>query len=121
MSLDDVDYLVEDVVISQLFISCAHLHLMSSKHSTIVLCIIRMFTYATASYRIAGGVAGISTGGAGLDGPAAAPGTGGPEEEEPGEELPEYVDHHPSSFERDKPRSILSLPFYKSYSLLPEL
>jgi hypothetical protein len=44
-----------------------------------------------------------------------------PEEEEPGEELPEYVDHHPSSFERGKPQSILSLSFYKSYSLLPEL
>jgi hypothetical protein len=77
MFLDDVDYLVEDVVISQLLIPCAHLHLMSSKHSTIFICIIRIFTYATASYRIAGGVAGSSTGGVGLDGPAGAPGTGG--------------------------------------------
>jgi hypothetical protein len=32
-----------------------------------------------------------------------------PEEEESGEELPECVDHHPSSFEKGKPRSILSL------------
>jgi hypothetical protein len=44
-----------------------------------------------------------------------------PEEEEVGEELPECVDHHPSSFERGKPRSILSLLFYKSCPLLHEL
>jgi hypothetical protein len=31
------------------------------------------------------------------------------EAEEQGEELPECVDHQPSSFERGKPRSILSL------------
>jgi hypothetical protein len=37
-----------------------------------------------------------------------------PEEEEQGEELPECVDHQPSSFERGKPRSILSLLLYKS-------
>jgi hypothetical protein len=43
------------------------------------------------------------------------------EEEEPSEELPECVDHHPSSFERGKPRSIISLLVYKSYSYLPEL
>jgi hypothetical protein len=36
-----------------------------------------------------------------------------PEEEEQGEELPEYVDHQPSSFERGKPRSILCLLLYK--------
>jgi hypothetical protein len=40
-----------------------------------------------------------------------------PEEEELGEELPECVDHQPSSFERGKPRSILSLLLYKSNSL----
>ena len=39
-----------------------------------------------------------------------------PEEEEQGEDLPECVDHQPSSFERGKPRSILSLLFYKSNS-----
>ena len=39
-----------------------------------------------------------------------------PEEEERGEDLPECVDHHPSSFERGKPRSILSLLLYKSNS-----
>jgi hypothetical protein len=44
-----------------------------------------------------------------------------PEEEEQGEELPECVDHQPSSFERGKPRSILSLLLYKSNSLLHEL
>ena len=32
---------------------------------------------------------------------------GGPE---PGEELQEYPDHRPSTFEKGKPRSILSLP-----------
>ena len=37
-----------------------------------------------------------------------------PEEEEPGEDLPECVDHHPSSFEQGKPQSILSLLLYKS-------
>jgi hypothetical protein len=30
------------------------------------------------------------------------------------EDLPECVDHQPSSFERGKPRSILSLILYKS-------
>ena len=39
-----------------------------------------------------------------------------PEEEEQGEDLPECVDHHPSSFERGKPRSILSHLIYKSNS-----
>jgi uncharacterized membrane protein YgcG len=77
MFLDDVDYLVEDVVISKLPVLCAHLHIISSKHSTVIRCIIRMFAYALASYKIAGGVAGSSTGGAGLDGSAGAQGTGG--------------------------------------------
>jgi hypothetical protein len=40
-----------------------------------------------------------------------------PEEEEPGEVLPECVNHQPSSFERGKPWSILSLLLYKSNSL----
>ena len=39
-----------------------------------------------------------------------------PEEEEPGEDLPECVDHQPSSFERGKPQSIISLLIYKSNS-----
>jgi hypothetical protein len=39
------------------------------------------------------------------------------EEEEQGEDLPEYMDHQPSSFERGKPRSIISLLLYKSNSL----
>ena len=33
-----------------------------------------------------------------------------PEAQEPGEELQEYPDHRPSTFEKGKPRSILSLP-----------
>jgi hypothetical protein len=37
-----------------------------------------------------------------------------PEEEELGEELPKCVNHQPRSFERGKPRSILSLLLYKS-------
>jgi hypothetical protein len=37
-----------------------------------------------------------------------------PEVEEQGEDLPEYVDHQLSSFERGKPRSILSLLLYKN-------
>jgi hypothetical protein len=40
-----------------------------------------------------------------------------PEKEELGEELPECVDHQPSSFERGKPWSILSLLLYESNSL----
>jgi hypothetical protein len=77
MFLDDVDYLVEEIVILKLLIPCAHLHIMSSKHSTTIRCILRMFAYALASYRIAGGVTGSSIGGASLDGSAGAPDTGG--------------------------------------------
>ena len=44
-----------------------------------------------------------------------------PEEEEQGEDLPECVDHQPSSFERGKPRSILSLLLYKSNSFYMSL
>jgi hypothetical protein len=40
-----------------------------------------------------------------------------PKAEEPGEELPECVDHQPSSFERGKPQSILSLLLYKAITL----
>jgi hypothetical protein len=43
------------------------------------------------------------------------------EEEEPEEELPECVDHQPSSFERGKPRSILSLLLYKKQFFIYEL
>ena len=39
-----------------------------------------------------------------------------PEEEEQREDLPECVDHQPSSFKRGKPWSILSLLLYKSNS-----
>jgi hypothetical protein len=38
------------------------------------------------------------------------------EVEEQEEDLPECMDHQPSSFERDKPRSILSLLLYKNNS-----
>jgi hypothetical protein len=47
-----------------------------------------------------------------------------PKEEEQGEDLPECIDHQPSSFERGKPWSILksllysSNSFYMSYILL---
>jgi hypothetical protein len=37
-----------------------------------------------------------------------------PEAEEQGEDLPEYVDHQPSSFEKGKPRSIISLLLYEN-------
>jgi hypothetical protein len=40
-----------------------------------------------------------------------------PEVDEQEEDLLECVDHQPSSFERGKPRSILSLLLYKSNSL----
>jgi hypothetical protein len=39
------------------------------------------------------------------------------EEEEQGEDLPECMEHHPSLFERGKPRSIISLILYKSKPL----
>jgi hypothetical protein len=77
MFLDDVDYPVEEIITFELLIPCAHLHLMSSKHSTTIQCILRMFAYALASYRITGGVAGSGTGGASLDGSAGTPDTGG--------------------------------------------
>jgi hypothetical protein len=35
-----------------------------------------------------------------------------PESEEAAEDLPECVDHQPSSFEKGKPRSIMSLLLY---------
>ena len=41
-----------------------------------------------------------------------------PEAKEPVEELPECVDHQPSSFERGKPRSILSLLLYKAINYI---
>jgi hypothetical protein len=47
-----------------------------------------------------------------------------PKEEEEGEDLPECVDHQPSSFERGKPQSIIKSllysinSFYMSYILL---
>jgi hypothetical protein len=37
-----------------------------------------------------------------------------PEDEEQGENLPECVNHQPCSFEKGKPRSIISLLLYKS-------
>jgi hypothetical protein len=40
-----------------------------------------------------------------------------PEAEEQGEDLPECVDHQPSSFERGKPWSTISLLLYKSNQL----
>jgi hypothetical protein len=39
------------------------------------------------------------------------------EVDEQEEDLPECVDHQPSSFERSKPQSILSLLLYKNNSL----
>jgi hypothetical protein len=40
-----------------------------------------------------------------------------PEKEEQGEDLPECVDHQPSSFERGKPGNILNSLLYSSNSL----
>jgi hypothetical protein len=37
-----------------------------------------------------------------------------PEVDEEEEDVPDYVDHQPSSFEQGKPRSILSLVLYKN-------
>jgi hypothetical protein len=76
-----------------------------------------MFTYAIASYRIAGGVASSNTGRTDRSRSTRSQAQEVLEEEEPGEELSECVDHQPSSFERGKPRSILSLLLYKINSL----
>ena len=38
-----------------------------------------------------------------------------PEAQEPGEELQECPDHRPSTFEKGKPRSILSVPILANY------
>jgi len=35
------------------------------------------------------------------------------------EDLPEFPDHQPTSFLKDKPRSILSLPCFTKYHLSP--
>jgi hypothetical protein len=69
-----------------------------------------MFTYAIASYRIAGGVTSSSTGRAD---PQELQAHEVPKEEEQGEDLLKCVDHQPSSFERGKPRSILNFLLYK--------
>jgi hypothetical protein len=77
MFLDDVDYLVEDVVVTQTVHSmCSSAyHVIKAFHR--IRCTVCMFTYALASYMIAGGGAGSSTGRASLDRSAGAPGTGG--------------------------------------------
>ena len=46
---------------------------------------------------------------------ATAPG----EEEQTPEELPECLDHRPTSFLKGKPQSILSLPCFTKYDLSP--
>jgi hypothetical protein len=77
MFLDDVDYLVEDVVVIHTIrsICSSAYHVIIAFHR--IRCTVYMFTYALALYRIAGGVAGSSTERAGLDRSAGAPGTGG--------------------------------------------
>ena len=40
-------------------------------------------------------------------------------EEQALEDLPEYLDHRPTSFLKDKSRSILSLPCFTKYHLSP--
>jgi hypothetical protein len=62
-----------------------------------------MFTYAIASYKIAGGVSSSSTGRADQERSKEIQAQEVLEEEEQGEDLPECVDHQPSSFERGKP------------------
>jgi hypothetical protein len=77
MFLDDVNYLVEDffviTTISSMFSSAYHV-IIAFHH---IHCTVCMFTYTLASYRIAGGIASSSTGRAGLDRSAGAPGIGG--------------------------------------------
>jgi hypothetical protein len=78
MFLDDVDYLVEKFVFRLYYkFQYAHLHTMpswSSYHR--IWCTVYMFTYAP-SYRIAGGVASSSSGGANRVRSIRSSGTGG--------------------------------------------
>jgi hypothetical protein len=61
MFLDDVDYLVEDVVIHTIRSMCSSAyHILIAFHR--FRCTICMFTYALASYRIVGGAASSSAG-----------------------------------------------------------
>jgi hypothetical protein len=77
MFLDDVDYLVEDVVCNPSY----QFNVLSAYHVIIafhrIYCTVYVVAYAIASYRIAGGVAGSSAGRADLDRSARALGTGG--------------------------------------------
>jgi hypothetical protein len=79
-----------------------------------IRCATCIINYTVASYRIAGGSASSSTRGAGQGRRIGNLAQEVLEVEEQGEDIPECVDHQPSSFERGKPRSILSLLLYKS-------
>jgi hypothetical protein len=79
MLLDDVDYLVKKFVFHLYYkFQCVHLHIMPSWSSYhCIWCMVYMFTYALASYRITGGVASSSSGGANRVRSIRSSGTGG--------------------------------------------
>jgi hypothetical protein len=118
MFLDDVDYLVEDFV-SNLYhqFQCAHLHIMSSWHSTASdapsACLLMQLRHTGSQEESPVAVPKEQT----WTDPQELQAQEVPEEEEQGEELPDCVDHQPSSFERGKPRSILNSLFYSRNSL----
>jgi hypothetical protein len=118
MFLDDVDYLVEEFVFNLYYqFQCAHLHIMSSWHSSasdapsIWLLMQLHHTGSQEESRVAVSEEQTWTDQQELQAQEV------PEKEEQGEELPECVDHQPSTFERGKTRSILSLILYESNSL----
>jgi hypothetical protein len=117
MFLDDVDYLVEDFVFNLYYqIQCAHLHIMSSRHSTASdapsSCLLMQLHHIGSQEESPVAVPKDQT----WTDPQELQAQEVPEEEEQAEELPECVDHQPSSFERGKPRSFLNPLFYSSNS-----
>jgi hypothetical protein len=119
MFLDDVDYLVEDFIFNLYYqIQCAHMHIMSSWHFTAFdapsTCLLMQLHHTGSQEESQVAVPEEQT----WTDPQELQVQVVPEEEEQGEELPECIDHQPSSFERGKPRSILSLLLYKSKSYI---
>jgi hypothetical protein len=118
MFLDDVDYLIEDFVFNLYYqFQCARLHIMSSSHSTASdapsACLLMQMHHTGSQEEPPVAVSEEPT----WTDPQELQAQEVPKEEEQGEELPECVDHQPSSFERGRPRSILNSLFCSSNSL----
>ena len=115
MSLDEVGYLVEglystmpDIVKHSHLHFMHHGHYMSALRCTYALALIHLHHTGSQEELLVA----VQEEQTGTD-PQEVQAQEVPEEEEQGEDLPECADHHPSSFERGKPRSIISLLLYK--------